>query len=59
MLSQIVVEAALLTVAVGFAVMVKVCGVPEQLFPPLEKVGVTVMVAVTGAVPVLVAVKAG
>ena len=59
MLSQIVVEAALLTVAVGFTVMVKVCATPAQLLPPLAKVGVTVMVAITGAVPVLVVVKAG
>ncbi len=39
--------------------MVKVCAVPGQLFPPLAKVGVTVMVALIGAVPPLVAVKAG
>ena len=42
------------TAGVGFTVMVKVSGVPGH---PLA-VGVTVMVAVTGAVPVLVAVKA-
>jgi hypothetical protein len=39
-------------------VMVKVLGVPSQLTPPLVKVGVTVMVAVIGAVVVLLAVKA-
>ena len=37
--------------------MVKLCGVPGQLTEPLVKVGVTVMVAVTGDVPELVAVK--
>ena len=44
-------------VAVGFTVMVKVIGVPLQVTPPLVKAGVTVMVAVTGAVVALVAVK--
>ena len=39
--------------AVGFTVMVNVRGVPVQPFAD----GVTVIVAVTGAVPVLVAVK--
>ena len=48
----------LLTCAVGLTVMVKLCGVPGQLTEPLVKVGVTVMVAVTGDVPELVAVKA-
>lgn len=42
---------------VGFTVMVKVTGVPVQVVPPLVKLGVTVIVAVTGAVPVLVAVN--
>ncbi len=37
--------------------IVKVWGVPVQLTPPLVKVGVTVMVAVTGEVPLLMAVK--
>ena len=41
------------TVGIGFTVMVKVSGVPEH---PLAT-GVTVTVAVTGALPVLVAVK--
>jgi hypothetical protein len=44
--------------AVGLMVMVKVLGVPSQLTPPLVKVGVTVMVATTGAVPVFTALKA-
>ena len=45
------------TCADGLTVIVKVCAVPGQLAPPLVKVGVTVIVAVTGAVPVLVALK--
>ena len=44
-------------VAVGFTVMVKVIGIPLQVTPPLVKAGVTVMVAVTGAVVAFVAVK--
>jgi hypothetical protein len=47
------------TVAVGLTVIVKVAGVPVQVVPALLKEGVTVIVAVTGAVPVLVAVKDG
>ena len=47
-------SAGLVTVGVGFTVMVKVWAVPVQ---PLAD-GVTVMVAVTGVEPVLVAVKA-
>ncbi len=43
------------TVAVGFTVIVKVIGVPVQLV----EAGVAVIVAVIGAVPVLVAVKPG
>jgi len=46
-----------LTCADGLTVMVNVCAVPEQLCPPFVKVGVTVMLAVTGAVPELAAVK--
>ena len=42
---------------IGLTVMVNVTGVPEQLVPPLAKTGVTVIVATTGALPVLVAVK--
>jgi hypothetical protein len=49
----------LFTVAVGFTVYVYVFGVPTQLTPPLVNVGVTVIVAVTGAVVVFVAVKLG
>ena len=37
--------------------MLKVIAVPVQVTPPLVKLGVTVIVAVTGAVPVLIAVK--
>ena len=37
--------------------MVKLLAAPEQLVPPLVKVGVTVMVATTGAVVVLRAAK--
>ena len=46
-----------LTCAVGFTVMVKLSVGPVQLVPLLTKVGVTMMVAVTGADPVLTAVK--
>jgi hypothetical protein len=50
----IVVEGVMLPPAEeGLTVIVKVCDVPGQPFA----VGVTVMVAVTGAVPVFVAVK--
>ena len=45
------------TVGTGFTVMVKLCGVPVQVPPPLVYVGVTVMVPVMGTLPVLVAVK--
>jgi len=49
----------LVTCPVGLTVMVKLPVVPVELFPPLVNVGVTVMVAVTGEVPVFVAVKEG
>jgi len=49
----------LLSFGVGFTVIVNVCAVPEQLVPPLLKVGVTVIVALIVPVPVLVAVNAG
>ena len=49
----------LLSVGVGFTVIVKVCTGPGQLVPPLVNVGVTVIVAITGAVPALSAVKEG
>lgn len=42
---------------VGFTVMVNVLEVPTQLTLPLVKVGVTVIVAVTGALVVFVAIK--
>ena len=45
-----------LTLGVGFTVIVNVTGTPGQ---PVADTGVTVTVAVTGAVPVLVAVKLG
>ena len=38
--------------------MVNVRAVPTQLTPPFTNVGVTIMVAVTGDVPALAAVKA-
>ncbi len=41
----------------GFTVMVKVCEGPVQPADRLVKVGITVMVATTGAVVVFVAVK--
>ena len=47
------------TVAVGFTVMVNVLAVPTQLTPPFINVGVTVMVAITGAVVTLVAINVG
>ena len=39
--------------------IVKLCAIPVTLFPPLVNVGVTVMVATSGEVPVLMAVKEG
>ena len=51
--------ATALTVAVGFTVIVNVIDVPTQLTPPLVNVGVTVMVAVTGELLVLLAVNVG
>ena len=47
------------TSPVGFTVMLKVLVVPIHETPPFVKVGVTTMVASTGDVPVLRAVKAG
>jgi hypothetical protein len=49
----------LFNAGIGFTVMVNVWAVPEQLTPPLVKVGVTVTVPLMGAVPALVAVNAG
>ena len=45
------------TVGVGFTVMVKVIGVPVQVTPALVYSGVTVTVATTGALVLLVATK--
>ena len=45
------------TSAEGFTVIVKILGKPTQLTPPLVNVGVTVIVATIGELPVLVAVK--
>jgi hypothetical protein len=47
------------TVGVGFTVIVKLNGVPLQETPPTVFCGVTVMVATTGAFPVLMAVNDG
>ena len=46
------------TVAVGLTVIVNDLGVPTQLVPPFVNVAITVIVAITGAVPLFVAVKA-
>ena len=51
--------AALLTVGVGFIIIVKVFVGPAHEAPPFAKVGVTTIVRVTGEVPAFVAVKAG
>lgn len=53
---QTVLEETVVTFAAGFTVIVKVIGVPLQLLE-FEKIGVTVIVALTGAFPVLVAVN--
>ena len=45
------------TVAVGLTVIVNVMAVPTQLTPAFVYVGVTIMVAVIGAVVALVATK--
>ena len=44
---------------VGLTVIVKLIDGPVQVTPPLVKLPVTTIVAVTGAVPALVAVKLG
>ena len=51
--------AKLITLPVGFAVIRKVLEGPLQSAPPLENLGVTVMVATIGAEPLLVIVNAG
>lgn len=53
---QIVLGETVVTLAAGFTVIVKLIGVPLQLLE-FEKIGVTVIVALTGAFPVLVAVN--
>lgn len=47
------------TVGVGFTVIIKVIGVPVQLTPALVYVGITVTVALIGAIVVFVAMKPG
>jgi hypothetical protein len=55
---QIVCAAGVATAfGVGFTVIVNVRGVPVHSVPPFRKLGVTVIVAVTGAFVVLVAVN--
>ena len=51
--------AIVITVTVGFTVIVNVVAVPTQLTLPLVNVGVTVIVALIGAEVVFVAVKLG
>ena len=46
------------TCAVGLTIIVKLSVGPEQLVPPFVNVGVMVIEAVTGEVPVFIAVKA-
>ena len=48
-----------LIIGAGLTVIVNVIGVPTQLTPPLVNVGVTMMVATTGALVVLMAVNVG
>ena len=48
-----------MTCPCGCTVILKVCEVPAQLTPPFVNVGVIVIVAVTGDVPVLLAVNDG
>ena len=55
---QTVLFVTVLTLAEGFTSIVKVVAVPAQLVV-FAKVGVTVIVAVTGAVPLFVAVNDG
>ena len=50
-------SAGLVTVGVGFMVMVNVLAVPGQVLPALVKLGVTVMVAVMGALVVLMPIN--
>ena len=54
---QIVWVGAQMTDGSGLTVMVKEVGFPMQVFPEFVKSGVTAIVAVTGALVMLVAVK--
>ena len=57
---QIVCDAGVaIAVGDGFTVKVKLCEVPAQPADPFVNVGVTIIVAVTGEVPLLVAMKEG
>ncbi len=56
-LQKVWADGVAIPVAVGFTVMVKLLVGPSQVVPPFEKCGVTVMVAVTGALVALVAVN--
>ena len=49
----------MLTCTVGFTVIVKVLSSPGQTLPSYSNKGITVIVATTGSVVKLVAVKAG
>ena len=51
--------ATVFTVGIGLTVIVNVLPVPVQVVPALVKAGVTVIVAVTGLLVVLVATNAG
>ena len=53
------IELILFTCASGFTVIVNTIWVPVQLIPAFVKVGVTVIVASTGAVPEFVAINGG
>ena len=56
---QYTTSAGWVTCPVGLTIIVNVFAAPVQPTLPLVKVGVTVMVATMGAVPVLVALKEG
>jgi hypothetical protein len=58
-LSHAVIFAGTITVGAGFTVTVNVLVGPEQLAAPLLNAGVTVIVAIIGVVPVLMAVNEG
>ena len=54
---QTIISEIALTWAFGLTVIVKLVGIPMQLIPKLELMGVTVIVEVIGLVPLLIAVK--